>query len=169
MNGYAVSAFLQRQYRRQHQLLELAERIGLRHLSNSVRQIGSPVKPVCGGSGRGGSEAVAAMIDQREELVACFLAVAEGAQHGAGHRPGVLLFHTAHHHAEMARFANYAYSHRVHGFLNGLRDLLGHPFPKKGSRWCSHRLKNSISRTTTISSYFTSYKALLTSFPISVV
>src|SRR5208283_4822160 len=34
--------------------------------------------------------------------------------------------------------------------------------PKNGRRWCSHRLKNSMSFTTTISSYFTSNKAPLT-------
>ncbi len=33
---------------------------------------------------------------------------------------------------------------------------IGHvDFPKKGSRWCSHMLKNSMSLTITISSYFT--------------
>src|ERR1035437_2067405 len=64
------------------------------------------------------------MIHQGKELVPRFLAVAEGAQHGAGHGAGVLLFHAAHHHAEMTGFADYAHAHRVDNLLDGLCYLL---------------------------------------------
>ncbi len=59
------------------------------------------------------SESVAAVIHQRQKFVARLFLRAENSQHGAGHGAGMLLFHAAHHHAEMARFADYAHAHRI--------------------------------------------------------
>src|SRR5262249_32704006 len=51
---------------------------------------------------------VGAVVHEGEEFVAGFFAVAECAEHRAGHRARVLFFHSPHHHAEVARFADHA-------------------------------------------------------------
>jgi hypothetical protein len=61
------------------------------------------------------SESAAAVIHQRQEFVARLLLRPENSQHGAGHGAGMLLFHAAHHHAEMAGLADYAHAYRIDG------------------------------------------------------
>src|SRR4051812_3580952 len=66
------------------------------------------------------------MPDKRQELVAGFTVVTKGPEHGARHGSGVLLFHSTHHHTEMARFANDSHAPRLQEFLDHLRYLLRH-------------------------------------------
>jgi hypothetical protein len=64
------------------------------------------------------------VVHQGQELVARGFAVAEGTQHGAGHGAGVLLLDAAHHHAEVASFADDANTQGIDAFLDALRHLL---------------------------------------------
>src|ERR1017187_1533604 len=48
-------------------------------------------------------------------------------------RSRVLLLHTPHHHAELARFADPSHSQRLDGFLPRLRHLLRQPLPSAAS------------------------------------
>ena len=74
-----------------------------------------------------GLEAAAGLPQQGQKLVPGLLTLAEAAQHGAGHCPGVLLFHAAHHHAEVAGLADNADAFGVQNSLNRLGDLLRQP------------------------------------------
>src|SRR6185369_13036983 len=49
---------------------------------------------------------VRSIANQREEFGPCLLFLAEAAQHGRSYRGRVLLFDTAHHHAEVPGFNN---------------------------------------------------------------
>src|SRR5438552_9628329 len=62
---------------------------------------------------------------EREKLVAGLLIVTESAEHGASDGLPMLLFHSAHLHAEMAGFDNHADTLRSDFFLDGLGDLAG--------------------------------------------
>ena len=81
----------------------------VRGLTSEVRPL-DPIRPVA---------------DQRQEFRARFLFFAEAAQHGRSHGGGVLLFDSAHHHAEMPRFNHDAYSLRFDRILDGFCDLRG--------------------------------------------
>ena len=63
---------------------------------------------------------------QGQEFVPGLLVVAEGAEHGAGDRLAVLLFHSAHLHAEVARFNDHAHALRADFLGDGVGDLAGH-------------------------------------------
>jgi len=65
-------------------------------------------------------------VDESEKFVAGLLVVAEGTEHGAGHRLAVLLFHTAHLHAEMAGLDDDANTLRNNFFFDGFGDLASH-------------------------------------------
>ena len=77
--------------------------------------------------GTGLAERVVALRDQGEELVAGFFLSAEGAEHGAGDGTGMLFFYPAHHHSEVAGFADDADSARLQNALQGLGDLTSEP------------------------------------------
>src|SRR5438067_1032947 len=62
---------------------------------------------------------------EREKLVSGLLIVTESAEHGASDGLPMLLFHSAHLHAEMAGFDNHADTLRSDFFLDGLGDLAG--------------------------------------------
>ena len=66
--------------------------------------------------------------DQREEFVAGLLVFTELAEHGAGDGLAVLLFHSAHLHAQVARFDDDADALRSDFFLDGIGDLASHAF-----------------------------------------
>lgn|ERR1700685_226686 len=67
-----------------------------------------------GASSRSRLKSVGPLADEREQLIACFVIIAESAQHGAGDGAGVLLFHSTHHHAEVVRFANHCDTARLY-------------------------------------------------------
>src|SRR3954453_1561610 len=69
----------------------------------------------------------APVVYERQELVPSLLAVAERPQHRARHRAGMLLLHTAHHHAEMSGLADHAHAQRIEDLLNRLRQVLRQP------------------------------------------
>src|ERR1051326_37688 len=64
--------------------------------------------------------------DQRKKLVPRLFVFTERAEHRARYGSRVLLFHAAHHHAEVLRFRHNTDAHRIQQFLNTLRDLLRH-------------------------------------------
>ena len=66
--------------------------------------------------------------DQREEFVPGLLVFAERAEHGTGDGLAVLLFHSAHLHAQVACFDYDADALRSDFFLDGIGDLAGHAF-----------------------------------------
>src|ERR1700722_7085327 len=72
-----------------------------------------------------GLDAVGALANQGKEFRTRFFFVAEAAQHGRGDGGGMLLFHAAHHHAEMTGFDDHANTLGLDYFLNGLGDLGG--------------------------------------------
>jgi len=80
-----------------------------------------PFGPVC-------QHAVVALADQRQKLRARFFLVAEHAKHCRCNSGGMLFFHSAHHHAEMAGFNYHAHSLWLNDFLDGLGKLRGQPF-----------------------------------------
>src|SRR5260370_26898164 len=69
-----------------------------------------------------------ALANQGKKLVSSFFILPECAQHGARNSAGMLFLDAAHHHAEMARFANYSDPGGIYQFLNGLGNLLREPF-----------------------------------------
>src|ERR1700730_3061957 len=66
--------------------------------------------------------------NQREKLFARLHVFAERAEHGAGYGLRVLLFHAAHHHAQVPRFDHDAYTQRRNILLDGARNLVGQTF-----------------------------------------
>src|ERR1700676_2945018 len=63
---------------------------------------------------------------QRKKLIACLFIVPERPQHRAGHCLPVLLFHSAHLHAQMPRLDDHAHAFRTDLALNRFRNLAGH-------------------------------------------
>src|SRR6476620_11087274 len=64
---------------------------------------------------------------QLQELHSCTRVVAERAEHRAGDRKRILLFHPTHRHAQMGPLAHDGHSERIDLFANGFRDLVRHP------------------------------------------
>jgi hypothetical protein len=69
-----------------------------------------------------------ALADERKQLVAGFVIVAESAEHGAGDGAGVLFLNAAHHHTEMTSLADHADSPGFDQFLYSFGNLLCETF-----------------------------------------
>jgi len=71
------------------------------------------------------SDSVGALTDERQELGARFVRIAEATEHGGSDGFRMLLLDAAHHHAQVAGFNDDANALRLDNFLNGFGDLGG--------------------------------------------
>ena len=72
-------------------------------------------------------------LSERQQFVAGFFVIAESSQHGAGDCAGVLLFHSAHHHAEVPRLADDAHARAAEAVPESFRRPAGSAAPESGA------------------------------------